>query len=305
MSGMESVANRLSIVIVTYNRAVLLEKTLMHLFGSPFKECEIVVLNNCSTDDTIEICSKYADKYRNFSVVTNAFNIGGDANILRALEKAKRDFLWILADDDEYDFSFCDDVVMHICKGDVDLIHVGAHMDVAWSFCGNFLGAKDLVSNGYSFFRFSSFIPCNIFRVSSFLPYVIDGYRNIINMYSHMPFLLSFYLENKPIYISENRIVKAVIGHQNYGAKAWLNAWIETSFLLKKRKDVCLCFFDQMPNCNKVKVLWSYSYGCLNGLYHIRTIYRVFSCLCICWKSIYLLGLAPACLFLAIKNFNK
>lgn len=103
---MVNIANKLQIFIVTYNRSVKLNQTLKALLSdeSPVRECNIIVLDNKSNDDTQRVVEKYRAK-SNLLYIKNNYNIGANANIARAYELAKYDYLWILADDDNYDFS--------------------------------------------------------------------------------------------------------------------------------------------------------------------------------------------------------
>jgi glycosyltransferase involved in cell wall biosynthesis len=242
---MENIRNYLAIIIITFNRCLLLEKTLNSLKNSPFAVCNVTILNNASTDNTLSIYNNYKDKFPHLNIITHKFNIGGNANILRAVEISNGKYTWILADDDEYDFNDCDDIFKIIIEGRVDLIHVGAHQDVPWDFGGRLDTPRNLLKGGYLFFRSSSFIPCNIFKTASFYPYIISGYDNISNFYPHMPFLMSFFEHDKIVYLSKRQIVKAVIGNQNYSQKDFIIGWANTACLFHARNDRILVFQNQ------------------------------------------------------------
>ncbi len=84
----------LSICIPTYNRAEMLEKTILSIVSDDIflntDLVEIIVSDNCSTDQTEEICLKYAAKFpEKFFYYKNSENIGGDANILKVLSYGK------------------------------------------------------------------------------------------------------------------------------------------------------------------------------------------------------------------------
>jgi GT2 family glycosyltransferase len=250
---MQNIKNYLEIVLITYNRAEYLRSTLLALAESPFSECHITILNNLSTDNTLEICNSFINRFSNLTIITNKVNIGGNANILRAVETSNGKYTWILCDDDEYDFSYCDDLIDAIIDEKAELIHVGGHTDVPWNFGGRLDTPRNLVNDGYSFFRFSGFVPCNIFKTSSFYPYIISGYANIANSYPHMPFLISFFDNNKNIYITKNRIVKATIGNQPLSYRDFYMCWLNTSFLLNNKKDRITMFLNPFHLNNKIK----------------------------------------------------
>lgn len=217
---------------------MFLDNTLKELSNSPFSNCNITILNNASVDNTLSVCNHYLGILPFFTILTNKINIGGDANILRAVETSNSEYTWILADDDEYDFSNCDDLINIILNGEVDLVHVGANTDVPWCFGGMKDIPRKLISKGYDFFVKTSFIPCNIFRTKEFYPYLINGYRNIANFYGHMPFLFSFFEDNREIYITRNQIVKrGKITINAISTKDYLTGWINTASLLKDKND--------------------------------------------------------------------
>jgi len=92
---MENNEPLLSICIPTYNRADVLVQCLESIvtndgFGD---DVEVVVSNNCSTDDTEEICLKYSSLYPNIKYFKNDTNIGADRNILHVLELGTGTFL--------------------------------------------------------------------------------------------------------------------------------------------------------------------------------------------------------------------
>lgn len=68
----------LSICIPTYNRSQYLKKTIDSIIGQEeFKSenVEIVISDNCSTDDTEIVCKKYTEQYENIKYFKNQENV--------------------------------------------------------------------------------------------------------------------------------------------------------------------------------------------------------------------------------------
>ena len=68
----------LSICIPTYNRSQYLKKTIDSIIGQEeFKpeDVEIVISDNCSTDDTEIVCKKYTEQYENIKYFKNQENV--------------------------------------------------------------------------------------------------------------------------------------------------------------------------------------------------------------------------------------
>lgn len=84
----------LSICIPTYNRGTYLKKTLENYINcTSFNEIEIVISDNCSTDDTETIVKSFTDKYRNIKYQKLEQNIGADRNITKAMLMGRGKYL--------------------------------------------------------------------------------------------------------------------------------------------------------------------------------------------------------------------
>lgn len=92
----------LSICIPTYNRSHYLDRCLNSIFSQITSEMpiEVILSDNCSTDNTIEIASKYSSSSK-FKLIRQKENIGPIKNGLTLVkEHAKGDFCWYIGDDD-------------------------------------------------------------------------------------------------------------------------------------------------------------------------------------------------------------
>ena len=97
---------KLSICIPTYNRALLLEKTISNLVNQITKidtQVEIIISDNASTDNTREISKYYEKNYCFVKYFKNESNIGFDRNVDKSIKWAHGDYVWIVSDDDYYE----------------------------------------------------------------------------------------------------------------------------------------------------------------------------------------------------------
>ena len=92
----------LSIAIPTYNRALPLQVCLESILRQNTFSISILVLDNCSEVPAEVAVNNYrkADAAVDIRIVRNACNIGSAANVLRCMEYASADYLWIIGDDD-------------------------------------------------------------------------------------------------------------------------------------------------------------------------------------------------------------
>lgn len=97
----------LSIIIPTYNRASILVNSLNLLADQIYKvdlhNIELVISDNCSSDNTELLVSEYIKKNKLLSITynVNKSNLGFDANCLVGASIARGKFIWFLSDDDE------------------------------------------------------------------------------------------------------------------------------------------------------------------------------------------------------------
>lgn len=93
----------LSLCLATYNRAGYLDRYLTHHLGA-FEaagiDYELVVSDNCSTDETPEILSRYAARYPRMRVSRQPRNVGAYPNILTTLHQARGEIIVSISDDD-------------------------------------------------------------------------------------------------------------------------------------------------------------------------------------------------------------
>lgn len=89
--------------IITYNRSKYLKKSLKSVLEQVGNDelVEVLVSDNCSTDDTKEVVREFQKKYKNLRYHCNEMNVGGDANIHVALREGRGEYV-IAAGDDDY-----------------------------------------------------------------------------------------------------------------------------------------------------------------------------------------------------------
>lgn len=104
-----------SVGIPTYNRPEGLKRTLECITGQTYKNLEIIISDNCSTDPKVEAVVKQLQKQDNriqyFKQIKN-FGLGN--NFKFVLEKATGEYFMWAADDDEWDYQFVEVCIENI-----------------------------------------------------------------------------------------------------------------------------------------------------------------------------------------------
>lgn len=92
----------LTIAIPTYNGSSTIRYMLDSIAAQLDDRFEVMVINNCSTDNTLEIVSSYSSKIPNLRIICQERNVGPDANFLDCFKKAEGKYVHLISDDDIY-----------------------------------------------------------------------------------------------------------------------------------------------------------------------------------------------------------
>jgi len=88
-------------IVVTYNRKELLKECIEALMNQTYDNCDILIVDNASTDGTEEYISKYVDNKKVFYKNIGQ-NIGGAGGFNYGMKEAYKmgcDFMWLMDDD--------------------------------------------------------------------------------------------------------------------------------------------------------------------------------------------------------------
>lgn len=190
--------DKLEIILITYNRKQHLQNTFNQIFAedSPIKNFPITILDNKSTDGTSELIEEYRIKFPNIKHIINNRNIGGNANIARAFEIASKEYVWILCDDDEYDFTHWKDVEKAI-EENYDAIVVANYANPGRNLA-QLIGQM-------------TFVPAAIYKTENITDTVMVNCNfNIFSMFPQLAIVTHLINEKKNIKILDNWIVKMV-----------------------------------------------------------------------------------------------
>jgi len=93
-----------SVIISTYNSSRFIEETLESIACQTWKEIEIIVTDDCSKDDTVEICrewlAKHDSRFSMTKLLASDVNTGISGNANRGLYAANGNWIKFLGADD-------------------------------------------------------------------------------------------------------------------------------------------------------------------------------------------------------------
>lgn len=97
-----------SIIIVVYNNADYLENCLLSIFKISYKEKEVIVIDNASTDKSSVIIAKFSKQLR---LIKSKVNLGYAAANNLGMQKAQGEYLLVLNPDTEVSTDFLEPLV--------------------------------------------------------------------------------------------------------------------------------------------------------------------------------------------------
>lgn len=125
---------KISVTVITYNQQETIGQTLDSILMQKGDfDLELVIGEDCSTDNTLAICQDYAQRYpKQIKLLSGPKNLGIIANYFRTLKACTGEFIGDIAGDDYY----CDDHAL-----EKQLRYMQSHQEVGV-----------MAANGYSYY---------------------------------------------------------------------------------------------------------------------------------------------------------
>ncbi|WP_326936728.1 glycosyltransferase [Flavobacterium sp. PL11] len=93
-----------SIIVITYNSSKYVLETLESTKEQTYQNIELIITDDCSTDDTVEVCKNWLainkSRFINTELITVQNNTGIPANCNRGIRAMKGEWLKLIAGDD-------------------------------------------------------------------------------------------------------------------------------------------------------------------------------------------------------------
>ena len=104
-------APRVSVGLPVYNGASTINVAISAILGQSFRDFELIISDNCSSDNTVEICEAAAKSDRRIRILRQKQNRGPVANFGAVLEAARAPFFMFAAADDWMEPHFIDETL--------------------------------------------------------------------------------------------------------------------------------------------------------------------------------------------------
>jgi glycosyltransferase involved in cell wall biosynthesis len=227
---------KLEPVLITYNRSADLRRTLNAFLEAGLIGIKLHILDNASTDETPSVVVAAQAKWPNLTYHRNQYNIGGNANILRAVEISSSEYSWILGDDDEWLLENISELCAVLADAKADIIRLG--WLVSPKSRAEYMDALDLVRSEKMFFASVSMISATIIRRSLIIDHLPHAYMAIADAYPQLvPILKAITHQPLLVYsVNHNLMTHTPSATPGYffGDLEWYSSWFRMSRFIEE-----------------------------------------------------------------------
>lgn len=148
---MEEGVSMVSVVMATYNGARYVGEQIESVLSQTYHDFELVICDDCSTDNTLEILYRYAEKDKRIRVIQNRGNMGFKYNFQHAIECCSPTEYIALCDQDDI---WTEDHLQHL----IDIIG-----DKSLACANSIITDQNLKPTGQTLAQQQSFdsVPCD------------------------------------------------------------------------------------------------------------------------------------------------
>lgn len=97
---------KISVIIPVYNAAATVETCVDSIIANDYKEIEVILIEDCSKDDSWAVCEKLSAKYENVQCIRNEQNRGVSYTRNQGLKLASGEYTMFVDSDDWVDDSY-------------------------------------------------------------------------------------------------------------------------------------------------------------------------------------------------------
>ena len=115
-----------SIVIPAYNRARRISRTLMSVIEQDYKNLEIIVVNDGSSDDTVNVSDQIlSNSNRRYKIINNDSNKGKSFSRNAGIDASHGKYIWFCDSDDLAEKNFVSTLANKIEQDNTDMVFCG------------------------------------------------------------------------------------------------------------------------------------------------------------------------------------
>ncbi len=113
---------KVSVIIPVYNAKDYLGRCLDSVINQTLKDIEIICINDCSKDNSLEILKEYSSKDKRIKLINHKTNKGESAARNTGLDNAKGEYIAFLDNDDTIDSNFYEKLYKKATETNADIV---------------------------------------------------------------------------------------------------------------------------------------------------------------------------------------
>ena len=98
--GKNTPSPKISVILPAYNEERYLEESVESILNQTFKDFELIIINDCSADNTLKLIKNLQKKDKRIILLDNKKNLGSSDSINKGLKKAKGKYVALFCADD-------------------------------------------------------------------------------------------------------------------------------------------------------------------------------------------------------------
>lgn len=114
---------KVSVLIPVYNSAEYVSECLESVLNQSFSDIEVICVNDCSTDNSLEILEKYSEKDSRVKVFSMPENSGNLQARKRTIKESSGDYILFVDSDDYISENTIESVYSEALKSQADVVH--------------------------------------------------------------------------------------------------------------------------------------------------------------------------------------
>ena len=128
---------KVSVIIPNYNHSPFLEQRIQSVLNQTYRDFEVIILDDCSTDNSREIIENFRGHEKVSEIVFNEQNSGSTFKQWeKGISLAKGEWIWIAESDDWCELNFLEEVTKD---------EVTSSADIVISYCGSIVFSENRI----------------------------------------------------------------------------------------------------------------------------------------------------------------
>lgn len=116
---------KISIVMTAFNIEDCIQKAIESVLNSTYKDIELILVEDCSTDNTLSVINEYVAKDSRVKLVKHDVNLGAGQSRRDGIEASTGEYIITIDGDDEITSTFIADLVDKAKDTDADIVSGG------------------------------------------------------------------------------------------------------------------------------------------------------------------------------------